>query len=92
MNIYHVRRTDNKHDYDTFSDFVVIAESQRDAIYTHPGYSWYVEDRGEMGVGNWKGEVDDWDSWTNIENVEAVSIGFATETKARIVTASFHAG
>lgn len=88
MKIYHVHQEEN-HDYDTFSDFVVITDSAEKAKHTNPEDSFF----GNKPIGSWDGKDDGYSAWTSIENVEVICIGIAIEGETeRIVSASYHAG
>ena len=87
--IYHVSQNELM-GYDTYSDFVVIAEHDVDARNTHPNS--YVN---EGVIGSWKPNPDDIDdSWPkDPKYVKVTLIGKANLNEtARIVCTSFHAG
>jgi hypothetical protein len=80
MKLYHVSQSEND-EYDTYSDFVVCAESEEEARNTHPD--------------QWKDNA--WstsDVWCKSpDQVEVVYIGeAATGIDKGIICASFHAG
>lgn len=86
MKIYHVSQDEND-EYDTYSDFVVIAENEDQAIDTDPN--------GSCEPLDWKARARySWSSWaTKRENVKAQYIGEAHDEETyRVVCASFHAG
>lgn len=69
--------------YDTFSDAVVIAETEERARLTHP----------DRNTKDWNGKARSYDDWTAAENVSAKLIGTALpDAKPGVVCASFHAG
>lgn len=84
MKIYHVERTDEGGGYDTFSDFVVVAQDEHEARSTNP---W----------GNPEPITEDYDDgygeWVKYSLTKATLIGEALpEQEAGIVCSSFHAG
>lgn len=90
MNIYLVERTDDGGGYDTFSDFVCLAESEEEARKIHPENQW--------GYG--QTIVDDHDeiagTWVKYSETKATLVGTVSEDyetpKHKIICASFHAG
>lgn len=96
MNLYHIKR--HKHGgWDTYSNFVVAAESAEAAFATHP--------RGEpriMGPDPTRVDLDgdDWEfdsqcrEWVrDISEVTIRLIGTASDgVEAGVICASFHAG
>jgi hypothetical protein len=80
MKLYHVSQSEND-DYDTYSDFVVCAESEDEALHTHPA---------QWRDNAWKTS----DVWCKSpEQVEVVYLGEADPSLEKgIICASFHAG
>lgn len=81
MKLYHVYQGENKW-YDTYSNFVVCAESEDEARDTSP-------DGGQINWRNWKSS-----SWANHrESVEVTYLGEADSSVPKgIICCSFHAG
>lgn len=91
MNIYHVERTDNGGGYDTFSDFVCVANSPEEARSIDPESIWEI--------GPAKPVTEDYDeqsysAWVKYSKTEATYIGAAAPGLAnrKIICASYHAG
>ena len=89
MKIYHVSR--NEHiDYDTYSEFVIVARNEYEARYTNPcGFEW------DIAKGHWEDEDNpDYSSWTSPDKVKVVCIGVADKsyTSKKIICASFREG
>ena len=87
MKLFLCSRQDDS-DYNTYSDFVVAAETEEDAKDTHPdgdckwnGKSWRYRDR-------------DWSdsTWTTPDKVTVKEIGTAADGIVGVQCASFHAG
>ena len=98
MKLYHVSQ-DINNNYDTYSDFVVAAESEDEARNTHP--SEFVTHRRD---GLWYGthidggeyETDNtYRTWVTVEQLDKVEvkyIGKAADGVKGIICKSFHAG
>ena len=81
--IYLVSQDEN-YDYDTFDSFVVVANSEVRARYTHPS-------SGEVGC--WNGQTEAYDTWAPVEYVTIERIGTADPgMEEGIVCSSFNAG
>lgn len=82
MKLFLISQSKNR-DYDTYSEAVVCAETEEDAINMHPGgkpYPW------------WEGGFPD-TTWCEPVHVEATYIGEASsEFDQCVICASFHAG
>jgi hypothetical protein len=81
MKLWLVSQEENDN-YDTFDSFVVAAETEQEAKFTHPSK------RGE----SWDGKSDDYDTWAPVEYVKVALIGEAAEGVSGIICASFNAG
>lgn len=105
MNIYHVIRTDlekGKTVYDTYSDFVCLAESEEDARRTFPREelipfeSCHIGFDGLIYLTDYKGVVEPIDSLVWVKDIaflEVRLLGFApVGSSAGVVCASYHAG
>jgi len=94
-----VSRTD-EYDYDEYSDFVVVAESEDDATTVYPGNTgdknWDKTWNAEGGGWQYLGERSGWLSqeWPAPDKLQVELIGTADErfTERTIICASFHAG
>ena len=98
MNIYKVEQN-WRNGYDTYSDFVCIAENEQSARETHPSKhithsrdgNWYGTDsKGEEFL-----EEDDdcWVRFKDIVRLKVTLIGVANADQEKgVVCASFHAG
>ena len=97
MNIYLVKRTD-RHDYDEFDSFVVIADCEDQARDTNPRERWCMSQNPPCFVTeriNWnEQESFRYCGWTTKRaNVVVTLIGKAApDQKFGIVCASFNAG
>ncbi len=81
MNIYHLTQDDRK-DYDTYSDCVVVAKDAPAASKIHPG--GYELEHGRWSSGAWAATPD---------RVTVTLLGVAVEgIKPGVVCYSFHAG
>lgn len=88
--------------YDTYSDAVVVANTEHDARHTHPGggYTWgvWITDRGKLET--WGRERDNGShyteglspTWALPDAVSVTLLGVAEDPTPRVVCASFHAG
>lgn len=92
MNIYHVSQNHNN-EYDTYSDFVVIAPDKKTAKRTYPDQSLkrvWVENKGwhhDNGV-----KFDAY-AWVNdLKYIKVRLIGKANSEKLEVVCSSFNAG
>ncbi len=80
MNIYHVICNDDL-GYDSYSSFVVVAETEVEARYTHPSGKW-------PDYQNYS-----WIPMNDINELTVVLLGAAAPgVGAGVVVASFHAG
>lgn len=82
MNLYHVKQTINN-DYDTYSDFVIAANTEEEARNTHPSGNQACWD------GTYAG------SWVSIRDrhqLVVTHIGKARPGITGIICRSFHAG
>lgn len=80
MKIYLLKQKVNNY-YDTFSDCVVIAESEQDAITIHPKGSVFQENKISS---DWAYQYKD---------IKVTDIGIAHDDQKRgVICASFHAG
>lgn len=74
--------------YDTYSDFIVAAETEDEARLTHPDgfHTWNGR--------KWRQPDHDWNdgSWTAPSNVTVKEIGTAADGVTGVQCASFHAG
>lgn len=90
MRIYRIYRTD-KGGYDTFSDAVVVAESEEQARRMHPSFE--PMDPNVTYIGD--GTVDAFASWPDdpahvmVEDLGQASYGIIVP---HVVCSSFHAG
>lgn len=98
MKLYHVEQSENN-GYDTYSDFVVAAESEEVARNTHPNkYVKFVRDGKWYGVNVQREEYEtenSFGSWVKVGELEKVRvkyIGEAAEGVEGIICSSFHAG
>jgi len=90
LKIYIILQNENG-GYDTYSDAVVIAESEEEAKRMHPAgkqnidsEGYFIDELGRINYGTWA---------YNISEVKVVYIGEAKEGSNKgIVCASFHAG
>jgi hypothetical protein len=87
MNIYHIERTDGSADYDEFSDFVIVAESEEYARNINPESIW----RGTLETID---TTKRFSSWVQYDDTKATLLGEAEERyiAPEIICASFHAG
>lgn len=84
MNIYKVSRTD-KWSYDDYDSFVVIAEDEKTALYTHPsGRMLTFIDENKSYTGNWVNSP-------MFLKVELIGIA-SNDMKPGIIINSFNAG
>lgn len=83
MNIYKVSRTD-EWSYDDYDSFVVIAEDEKTALYTHPsgGVLTFIDENGYTG---------DWVNSPMFLKVELIGIA-SNDMKPGIIINSFNAG
>ena len=87
MKLWQVTRN-NQGGYDTYSDFIVAAETEDDARKTHPdGDRW----NGKKWISAAGHEWND-SSWTEPDNVTVKEIGTAAEGIEGVQCASFHTG
>jgi hypothetical protein len=97
MNIYKVEQ-DWNNGYDTYSDFVCIAENEQAARETHPSeYVTHNKDGKWYGTysrgGEYEQDGSDWVSFDEIGRLEVTLIGVANADQNKgVVCASFHAG
>jgi len=84
MKLYHVSQTENN-DYDTYSDFVVCAESEEEARNTHP--SQYKQNP-------WANDGFSYSTWCRSpEQARVIYLGEAApDVEKGIICSSFHAG
>lgn len=97
MNIYKVEQNWNN-GYDTYSDFVCVAENEQAARETYPsefvthnkGGKWYgTYSKG----GEYEQDAGDWVSFDDIGRLTVTLIGVANaDQKKGVVCSSFHAG
>ena len=98
-NLYKIERMDNTWDYDVYDSAIVVAESEDEATFIHPGttdeltYYWSGLDR------MWFMYTDDTNSyaitsWLTPSKVSATLIGTAAPhfQPGTVVCASFNAG
>lgn len=83
MNIYFVSQKEN-YDYDTYDSFVIIADNEEEARYTHPANP----------IKEWDGIKSRYDSWCDAEDVTVEYVGKAGEwyIQKTIICASYNAG
>ena len=97
MNIYHIKRTD-KGSWDTYSDAVVVAETENAARLIHPHGVEYIWRKDIDGDYKCVDPTEEWDDvsreWVLPNSVAVTFIGEAHEsfTEACIICASYHAG
>lgn len=97
MNIYKVEQDWNC-DYETYSDFVCIAESEQAARETHPNESvTHIKDGEWYGTSTTGKEYPqynwDWILADDIGRLKVTLIGVANEAQHKgVICASFHAG
>ena len=86
MNVYHVERTDGGGGYDTYSDFVVVADNEHEARSFMPSWDGDLKPIDQ--------ENKQWGEWVTYEKTRATFVGTATDvyTKPTLICASFHAG
>jgi len=84
MNLYHVSQTQND-EYDTYSDFVICAETEDEARHADPNTGRRITEEG------WKAR---WSDWCNDpKHVSVRLIGAADESvEAGVICSSYHAG
>ena len=81
MKLYHVSQRENIH-HDSYSDFVVCAESEEEARHTHPN---------TRSTDPWGNRDNTW--CRTPEDVTVKYLGEASDTLEKgIVCSSFHAG
>jgi hypothetical protein len=85
--VYHVERND-LHDYDQYSDFVVIADSEESAKLIHPDGCRWDKDLDMSIRNNWQGD------WVTPNNVTVKLIGEAIGEyiEGEVICTSYHAG
>lgn len=101
LNLYHVSQDLNS-DYDTYSDFVVACETEKEARETHPSrFVTHSTDTQWFGTHSGDGtayetENDSFGSWvkrTDVDKITVKLIGMAhPDVKPGVVCSSFHAG
>jgi hypothetical protein len=85
LNIYHVEQ-DLYNGYDTYSDFVIICETEEEARNTSPDGYELKETKSENRYGCWVSKEE-------VDKVKVTLIGRTTEDAIKgIVCNSFHAG
>lgn len=99
MKLFKISQNVNN-EYDTYSDAVVCAKDEKEAVRIHPSDSMAVDKDGDFGYAagsggraNFEkaGNYQDWAS--NIKDVKVEYIGEAKKgLKERVICASFHAG
>lgn len=98
MNLYHIVRLDEFH-YDEYSDAVVVAENEEEAINIHSDGNdskwngkWWATEQDLQYVNEpwWSGCRN----WPSPNDVIATYIGIAAENleSGTVICASFHAG
>ncbi len=98
MNLYLISQ-DRNNGYDTYDSAVVAADTEEEAIRTHPQLLLFTtrwnEEKSRWENLNNNGDYYEvgFDSWTWPKYVKVELIGMAVEgTKAGVIIASFHAG
>jgi len=90
MNIYIIKRT-TQLDYDEFNGAVVAAETEHEAIHTHPDKNYHWHNNAWVRKGDNEFILYD-SSWVTPENVKATLIGVAASgvQKGVILTDFLH--
>jgi hypothetical protein len=83
LKLYHVSRPANILGYDSYSEFVVAANSEEEARRVHP-----------CGCDNWQVGSYEWVSIDKVGLLNVVEIGTAASnlTVGTVIVASYHAG
>ena len=94
MNLYKVSQNVNN-TYDTYSDFIVVCETEDKARHTNPGeyYKWHDDQWFfQYADGTESGEGRKEHSWCDPKDVKVELIGKAKEGIVGVICSSFHAG
>lgn len=89
MNIYKLSQTENK-GWDTFDSMIVIAENEDQAKLMFP-HSDNLEGDYDFSTNYW-GRLDYWATSPKNVNVELLGMCYFSDSKPKIVLASFNAG
>jgi len=96
LKVYLISQTVN-HDYDSYSDAVVIAENEEVAKRIHPrghiNYSW--SDKDNEWQYKYNRDLSAEDEWTTPKDITCILVAEVvspTYTAGQVVCASYHAG
>ena len=94
MNLYRISQNANN-DWDTYDSAVVVAKTEEEARYTHPGnhYRWDEDAWSfQFSDGTSEKEGPETYDWTDPSNVNVELIGTAVAGLSGVICSSFNAG
>lgn len=84
LNLYHVKRTDNKQGYDTYSAFIVACYTEQEARETHPNECRKFNRK----LNGWSNLHDDtrivsdrYDGWIPVNEISSLDVEFIGKAK-----------